>query len=100
MRAIYRVLRESVRFGKPCNGQKGSGVCSSLSRCLYHYRDPERERLRKAGTSSISAPSGYLRGMAKPDAEYLCSVQKRSAQAIATLDLDAIVAERDKRDPL
>ncbi|MFH0823950.1 MAG: IS1380 family transposase [Pseudomonadota bacterium] len=107
-----RVLRETVGFGKSRRDgralskrlrkeQKRSVVSpSSASRYLYHFHDPEQEKLRKEGTSFIPVPNEYLRAMMPANGDFLGSVQKRCPQAIATLDLDATLVETNKREAL
>ncbi len=107
-----RVLRESMGFGKPRQerrvlskrlrkGQKRSVPSpSSASRYLYQFHDPEQEKLREAGTSFIPMPTPRLRAMMQVNEDFLGSVQKRSPQEVATLDLDATVVETNKREAL
>ncbi len=107
-----RVLRESVGLGKPRQerralskrlrkGQKRSAPSpSSAGRYLYHFHDPEQEKLKEAGTSFIPAPTPRLRAMMQVNGDFLGSVQKRSPQEVATLDLDATVVETNKREAL
>jgi hypothetical protein len=107
-----RVLRESVGFGKPRHErralskrlrkeQKRSVVSpSSASRYLYHFHDVEQEELREAGVSFIPVPNEYLRAMMQVNGDFVGSVQKRSPQEVATLDLDATVVETNKKEAL
>ena len=107
-----RVLRETEGFGKPRKErralskrlrkeQKRSVVSpSSASRYLYHFHDPEQEKLRKEGTSFIPVPNEYMRAMTQVNGDFLGSVQKRSPQAVATLDLDATLVGTNKREAL
>ncbi len=106
-----RVLRESVGFGKSRQERRALSKrlrkeqkrsvpsASSASRYLYHFHDPEQEKLRKPeGTSFIPVPK---RVFASYDAGergfFAASVQRRSPQEVATLDLDATLVETNKR---
>jgi hypothetical protein len=107
-----RVLRESMWFGKPRQerralskrlrkGQKRLVPSpSSASRYLYHFHDPEQEKLREEGASFIASPNEYLRAMMQVNGDFLGSVQRRSPQGVATLDLDATLVGTNKREAL
>jgi len=107
-----RVLRESVGFGTPRKErrtlskrlrkeQQRSVVSpSSASRYLYHFHDPEQEKLRKEGASFIPAPNEYMRALTQVNGDFVGSVQRRCPEAVATLDLDATLVETNKREAL
>ena len=107
-----RVLRESVGFGKSRQERRAlskrlrkeqkraTPSPSSTSRYLYHFHDPEQEKLREANTSFIPAPNRNLRSLMQVNGDFLDSVQKRSPQEVATLDLDATLVETNKREAL
>ena len=81
-------------------GNRSAPSPSSAGRYLYHFHDPEQEKLKEAGTSFIPAPTPRLRAMMQVNGDFLGSVQKRSPQEVATLDLDATVVETNKREAL
>jgi len=107
-----RVLRESVGFGKSRQErrdqekrlrkeQKRSVPSpSSANRYLSHFHDPEQEKLRQPGKSFIPAPNRYLRDLVGVNGDLAASVQKRSPQEVATLDLDATLVETNKKEAL
>jgi len=107
-----RVLRESVGFGKPRQERRALSnrlrkepkrsvpSPSSASRFLYHFHDPEQEKLREAGTSFIPVPNDYMRAVMQVNGDFVGSVQRRSPQEIATLDLDATLVETNKKEAL
>jgi|WetSurMetagenome_2_1015567.scaffolds.fasta_scaffold111739_1 hypothetical protein len=107
-----RVLRESAGFGKPRKERRALGKRlrkeqkratpspSSTSRYLYHFHDPEQEKLREPHTSFIPASNENLRALTQVNGDFLNSVQKRSPEETATLDLDATVVETNKREAL
>jgi hypothetical protein len=107
-----RVLRESVGFGKSRQERRAlskrlrkqekrsAPSASSASRYLYHFHDPGQEELRETGASFIPVPNENLRALTQVNGDFLGSVQKRSPQEVATLDLDATVVETNKREAL
>lgn len=113
-----RVLRESVGFGKPRQERRARKERlrkkekrsvpspSSAHRYLNHFHDPEQEKLRKEQKlrepekSFIPAPNVNLRELMGVNGDFVCSVQSRSPQATATLDLDATLVETNKQEAL
>lgn len=73
---------------------------SSTSRYLSHFHDIEQEKLRQPEKSFIPAKNEYLQALIQVNSDFLSSVQKRSAQEVATLDLDATVVETNKKEAL
>lgn len=107
-----RILRELAGFGKPRKERRAlqkrfrkeqkNAVPSpsSVSRYLSHFHDAEQETLRVQGTGFIPAPNEHLRSLIQVNGDLVASVQKRSCQEVATLDLDATVIESHKRQAL
>jgi hypothetical protein len=107
-----RVLRESVGFGKSRQERRALSrrlrkqekrsvpSASSVSRYLYHFHAPGQEELRERGASFIPVPNENLRALTQINGDFLGSVQKRSPQEVATLDLDATVVETNKKEAL
>jgi len=106
------VLRESVGFGKSRQERRALKKRlrkeekrsvpspSSTSRYLYHFHDPEQEKLREPEKSFIPAPNETLKALLGVNGDFIGSVQKRSPQEIATLDMDATIVETNKREAL
>jgi hypothetical protein len=107
-----RVLRESVGFGRPRRERRSLSKrlrkernrsvvsASSASRYLYHFHDPEQEKLRKEGACFIPVSNEYMGAIREVNGDFLGSVQKRSPQEVATLDLDATLVATNKREAL
>ena len=107
-----RVLRESVGFGKPRKERRALNKRlrkeqrrsvpspSSANRYLNHFHDPEQEKLRESEKSFIPAPNQYLRELIGVNGDFMASVQRRSPQEVATLDMDATLVETNKREAL
>jgi hypothetical protein len=107
-----RVLRESVGFGKSRQERRvlekrlrkeqrrSVPSPSAVSRYLYHFHDPDQEKLRKPEKSFIPAPNPYLMSLIRVNGDLVGSVQRRSAQQIATLDMDATLVETNKKEAL
>ncbi len=73
---------------------------SSANGYLNHFHDPEQEKLRRPEKAFIPAPNDYLRALIEVRGDFIASVQRRSPQKVATLDLDATVVETNKREAL
>ena len=107
-----RVLRKSVGFGKSRKerrslerrmrkGQLRSVPSpSSAKRYLSNFHDAEQEKLRPEEGSFIPAPNKHLRALIGVNGDFIGSVQRRSPQGVATLDLDATLVETNKREAL
>ena len=107
-----RVLRESVGFGKTRQERRGlkkrlrKGQSrsvpspSSVSRYLSCFHDTGQEKFREEGTSFIPAPNKHLRALIGVNGDLAASVQRRSPQEVATLDMDATLVETNKREAL
>jgi len=107
-----RVLRESVGFGKTREerralkkrlrkGQSRSVPSpSSVSRYLSCFHDTGQEEFREEGTSFIPVPNKHLRALMGVNGDLAASVQRRSPQEVATLDMDATLVETNKREAL
>ena len=107
-----RILRQSAGFGKTRKERralkkrlrKGHKVSvpspSSVSRYLNHFHDPEQEKFRERGSSFIPVPNEHLRALIQLRGDFVASVQRRSPQEVATLDLDATLVETNKREAL
>ncbi|MDQ7783714.1 MAG: IS1380 family transposase [Desulfomonilaceae bacterium] len=107
-----RVLRKSVGFGKSRRERRGlekrmrKGQSrsvpspSSSGRYLSNFHDPEQEKLRPEEGSFIPAPNEHLKALIGVTGDFVGSVQRRSPQEVATLDLDATVVETNKREAL
>jgi hypothetical protein len=107
-----RVLRESVGFGKSRQERRALErrlrkeqrrsvpSPSSVSRYLSHFHDSEQERLREPEKSFIPASNEYLRALIQVNRDFVASVQRRSSEEVATLDLDATLVETNKREAL
>ena len=111
-KGFCRVLRGAVGFGKSREERRALSKrrrnrdkrsvpsASSASRYLYHFHDPRQEELRESGVSFIPVPNEKLRALTQVNGDFLGSVQKRSPQEVATLDLDATVVETNKSQAL
>src|SRR4030042_3018766 len=107
-----RVLRESVGFGRSRGerralkrrlrkGQSRSVPSpSSVNRYLSHFHDSEQEEFREPEKSFIPAPNENLRALIGINGDFVGSVQRRSPQEVATLDMDATLVETNKRGAL
>jgi Transposase DDE domain group 1 len=107
-----RVLRNSVWFGKSRQerralekrlrkGQSRSVPSpASAGRYLNNFHDPEQEKLRPEEGSFIPAPNEHLKSLTGVNEDFVGSVQRRSPQEVATLDLDATLVETNKREAL
>ncbi len=107
-----RVLRESVDFGKSRQERRAREKRlrkeprrsvpspSSVSRYLNHFHDPDQEKLREPEKGFIPSPNEYLRALREINGDFVASVQRRSAQEVATLDMDATLVDTSKREAL
>ena len=69
-------------------------------RYLGVFHDEEEEKKRVGGRAFIPAPTEYLRGLAKVNADMMTFSQRKEEGEIATLDMDATVVETTKEDAL
>ena len=69
-------------------------------RYLETFHDEEEEKKRVVGRAFIPAPSEYLRGLAKVNADMMAFSQRQENEETATLDMDATVVETTKEDAL
>lgn len=107
-----RILQQSVGFGKSRKERRtlqkrlrkeqtrSVPSPSSANRYLNHFHDPEQEQLREPEKSFIPAPNEYLRALIGIRGDFIASVQMRSPQEVATLDMDATLVETNKREAL
>jgi hypothetical protein len=56
---------------------------------LEAFHDKEEEKKRELGRAFIPAPSEYLRGLAKVNADMMAFSQRQDKEETATLDMDA-----------
>src|ERR1017187_1782457 len=71
---------------------------SSVFRYLEGFCDEAAEAGRKAGSCFVPTLSDGLRGLRKVNEELVASVQARSPETTATLDMDATLAETSKKE--
>jgi hypothetical protein len=107
-----RVLRDSVGFGKTRKERQAQKKRlrkeqtrsvpspSSVGRYLHHFHDPDQENLREPEKGFIPAPNEYLRSLIGVNGDFVASIQRRSPQKVATLDMDATLVETNKREAL
>jgi hypothetical protein len=73
---------------------------SAVFRYLGGFCDERQEGLREAGKAFIPVANEHLRGFVGVMKVFLSFVQKCRRQEIATLDMDAVLVETQKRDAL
>lgn len=73
---------------------------SSGFRFLAAFHDAGQEKLREAGAAFIPAPNAALQGLPRANAHLLAGVQAQQPQAVATLDMDATLAQSHKAQAL
>jgi hypothetical protein len=73
---------------------------TSVFRYLDSFHDEDQENLRIPGKAFIPEPNTHLHGLSKLNGRFIAQVQKRSPQAVATLDMDATLVESTKREAL
>jgi hypothetical protein len=107
-----RVLGGSVGFGKSRqerralekrfrrDERRSVPSPSAVSRYLHRFHDSEQEKLRQPEKSFIPAKNEYLQALIQVNGDLVASVQKRSPQEVATLDLDATLVETNKKEAL
>lgn len=71
---------------------------SAVFRYLGGFHNEEEERKRQPHTAFIPAPNEALRGLGKANGKLVGFVQSRLPLEEATLDMDATLAETEKRD--
>ena len=91
-RALSKRLRKGHKRSVPSP--------SSARRYLYDFHDSEQKKLRGPEKAFIPIPNERLKALIGGNGDYIASVQKRSPQEVATLDLDATVVETNKREAL
>jgi len=69
-------------------------------RYLESFHDEEEEKKRVLGRAFIPAPSEYLKGLAKVNADMMAFSQRQDKEETATLDMDATVVETMKEEAL
>jgi hypothetical protein len=99
----YHLSREEQRtfdrrFRKGRNRHTPSP--SAVFRFLALFHDAEQEKLRQPGKAFIPSPTQQLLGLMQVNSDMLAFLQRRSPQALATLDMDATLVETWKRDAL
>ena len=73
---------------------------SAARRYLGAFHDESQEKLRVAGKALIPEANGHLLGLGRVNGEFVGFVQGCSQQMLATLDLDAMLIETNKKDAL
>jgi hypothetical protein len=91
-RELERRWRKERRRGVPSP--------SAVFRYLGGFCDERQEGLREGGKAFIPVANEHLRGFVEVLKVFLSFVQKCRRQEIATLDMDAVLVETQKRDAL
>jgi len=73
---------------------------SAVFRYLEAFHDPKQEQPRQPGKAHIPTPNRHLQGLAKVNKDMLGFVQSHRPQAVATLDMDAMLVETNKTEAL
>ena len=73
---------------------------SAIFRYLGSFHDSGQEEARQPGKAFIPEPNRNLRDLTRLNGAFVGSVQKRNAQAVATLDMDATLVESTKQEAL
>lgn len=73
---------------------------TAVFRYLENFHDPAQEDLRTLGKAFIPKSNEHLKALALVNRDFLAFVQSRSAQVVATLDMDATLIETSKSDAL
>jgi hypothetical protein len=73
---------------------------TSVFRYLDSFHDEAQEDLRKPGKAFIPKPNGHLVGLKELNGNFAAHVQRRSPQAVATLDMDATLVQSTKQEAL
>ncbi len=97
-----RTGKERRRFKRRFRGARTRALpsASAMFRYLGSFHDETAEALRVEGTAFIPQATEPLRGLYEVNADFLQFVQRRSPEAVATLDQDATLVESDKREAL
>jgi hypothetical protein len=91
-RALQRRWRRERRRAVPS--------ASAVFRYLARFHNKGQEAKRQPHRAFIPEANGHLRGLARVNGDLVCFVQSRSAQTVATLDLDATLVETTKEEGL
>lgn len=89
-----RALKKRLRKGK----SRSVPSASSTTRYLKHFHDAEQEELRPEQGSFIPAHNRRMRSLIAIHGDIAKSVQQRSPQVQATLDVDATLVATNKRE--
>lgn len=73
---------------------------SAVFRYLEVFHDPKQEKLRQPGKAHIPKPNQHLQGFPKVNRDLVGFGQSRNPQAVATLDMDAVLVETNKAEAL
>lgn len=73
---------------------------SAVFRYLAEFHDAQQEKHRQLGKAFIPKPNGNLLGLLKINNDMVAFAQKQNPQDIATLDMDATVAQTSKKEAL
>jgi len=73
---------------------------SPVFRYLAAFHDPAEEGRRPGGTAFIPTPNEHLRALSRVNRDFVAFVQSRTAQSLATLDMDATLVGSDKEQAL
>lgn len=95
-RGMRRDLERRWRKGRP----RTVPTASPVFRYLAAFHDPAEEARRPGGTAFIPAPNEHLRALGRVNRDFVAFVQSRSAQCVATLDMDATLVGSDKAQAL
>ncbi len=73
---------------------------SAVFRYLAEFHDAQEEKKRQPHKAFIPAPNEALQGLGKVNGDLVAFVQSRAPQGVATLDMDATLAETHKKEAL
>lgn len=94
--AARRRLQRRFRKGR----QRAFPSPSRLREWLEAFHDPDEEARREVGRAFIPAPNEALAGLGRVNEALLATVAVAAPQSVATLDVDATLAETGKREAL
>lgn len=73
---------------------------SAVFRYLAKFHDTEQEKYRRPGKAFVPKPNDNLLGLLKINNDMVAFAQKQNRQEMATLDMDATIAQTSKREAL
>jgi hypothetical protein len=94
--AQRKQLQRRFRKGR----QRALPSPSRLREWLETFHDPAQEALRSPGHAFVPAPNEALQGLGRVEQALVDAVGRAAPQAVATLDVDATLAETGKREAL